>query len=183
MVVFHNIGLDRLVNSYRNPAVVNRTVQYTSCPGTMHTMDLDNITNSVVVTTGGSLTFSKMIMQVSVEQSSATAQGPAALDYMWSVTWLDQSRQESVVAVSSFFRCPKHHVCEAKSVQGLLPGAWTCSGCILWLFWRCLSVPDDMLPVFLLAGQQEPGQDGLAQQRTTAAVNLQACGLRHGDPA
>eukprot|EP00878_Enallax_costatus_P007009 GHUV01007345.1.p1 GENE.GHUV01007345.1~~GHUV01007345.1.p1 ORF type:complete len:1094 (+),score=299.39 GHUV01007345.1:294-3575(+) len=68
VVVFHDIGLDRLVNSYRNPAVVNRTVQYTSCPGTMHTMDLDNITNSVVVTAGGSLTFNKMVLQGSKSQ-------------------------------------------------------------------------------------------------------------------
>jgi hypothetical protein len=36
VVVFHDVGLDRLVNSYRNPALVNRTVLYESCPGTRH---------------------------------------------------------------------------------------------------------------------------------------------------
>lgn len=64
VLVFHDIGLDRLVNSYRNPALVDRAVTYVSCPNTRHVMDLDNITNSVVVTSGGSLTFQNMIMQV-----------------------------------------------------------------------------------------------------------------------
>lgn len=64
MVIFHNIGLDRLVNSYRDPVVVNRTVTYASCPGTRHVMELDNITNSVLVTAGGSLTFRNMTLQV-----------------------------------------------------------------------------------------------------------------------
>jgi hypothetical protein len=64
VVVFHDIGLDRLVNSYRNPAVVDRPVTYVSCPGTRHTMDLDNITSSVLVTAGGSLTFQNLAIQV-----------------------------------------------------------------------------------------------------------------------
>lgn len=64
VLVFHNIGLDRLVNSYRNPALVDRAVTYMSCPRTQHVMDLDNITSSVLVTAGGSLTFQNLIMQV-----------------------------------------------------------------------------------------------------------------------
>ena len=64
VLVFHDVGLDRLVNSYRDPALVDRAVTYVSCPNTRHVMDLDNITNSVVVTSGGSLTFQNMIMQV-----------------------------------------------------------------------------------------------------------------------
>lgn len=70
-MVFHDIGLDRLVNSYRNPAVVDRPVTYVSCPGTRHTMDLDNITNSVLVTAGGSLTFQNLAMQVRQHQTGA----------------------------------------------------------------------------------------------------------------
>jgi hypothetical protein len=66
VMVFHNIGLDRLVNSYRNPAVVDRSVTYVSCPNTRHTIDLDNITHSVLVTAGGSLTFQNFIIQVRV---------------------------------------------------------------------------------------------------------------------
>lgn len=81
MVVFHDIGFDRLVNSYRNPAVVNRTVQYMSCPGTMRTMDLDNITNSVVVTTGGSLTFRKLIIQVCAMTRDSKAERAAATSH------------------------------------------------------------------------------------------------------
>jgi hypothetical protein len=65
LVVFHDIGLDRLVNSYRSPATVDRQVTYISCPGTRHTMDLDNITSSVLVTAGGSLTFQNLVIQVS----------------------------------------------------------------------------------------------------------------------
>jgi len=34
--VFHNIGLDRLVNTYRNPVLVTRPVTYQSCAGTTH---------------------------------------------------------------------------------------------------------------------------------------------------
>jgi hypothetical protein len=34
--VFHEIGLDRLVNTYRNPVLVTRPVTYESCPGTFH---------------------------------------------------------------------------------------------------------------------------------------------------
>lgn len=34
VVVFHNIGLDRLVNTYRDPVVVTRPVTYESCAGT-----------------------------------------------------------------------------------------------------------------------------------------------------
>lgn len=64
VLVFHDIGLDRLVNSYRNPALVDRVVTYVSCPKTRHVMDLDNITNSVLVTAGGSLTFQNLIFQV-----------------------------------------------------------------------------------------------------------------------
>lgn len=70
VVVFHDIGLDRLVNSYRNPAVVDRVVTYVSCPNTRHTMDLDNITSSVVVTAGGSLTFQNLAIQVRLQQHS-----------------------------------------------------------------------------------------------------------------
>lgn len=65
VLVFHDIGLDRLVNSYRNPAVVNRSVLYRSCPNTRHAMDLDNITNSVLVDSGGSLVLQNLILQVS----------------------------------------------------------------------------------------------------------------------
>jgi hypothetical protein len=65
VLVFHDIGLDRLVNSYRNPVSVNRTVEYVSCPGTQHVMDLDNVTNSVVITQGGSLNFRNLVIQVS----------------------------------------------------------------------------------------------------------------------
>lgn len=65
VLVFHDIGLDRLVNSYRNPAVVNRSVLYRSCPNTRHIMDLDNITNSVLVDSGGSLVMQNLILQVS----------------------------------------------------------------------------------------------------------------------
>jgi hypothetical protein len=74
VLVFHNIGLDRLVNSYRNPALVDRAVTYVSCPNTRHVMDLDNITNSVVVTSGGSLTFQNMIMQVMTAGIRSTLQ-------------------------------------------------------------------------------------------------------------
>jgi hypothetical protein len=70
-MVFHNIGLDRLVNSYRNPAIVDRSVTYVSCPGTQHTMDLDNITHSVLVTAGGSLTLQNLIVQVRVRLPSS----------------------------------------------------------------------------------------------------------------
>lgn len=71
VVVFHDVGLDRLVNSYRNPAVVDRPVTYVSCPGTRHIMDLDNITNSVLVTAGGSLTLQNLAIQVRQQQTGA----------------------------------------------------------------------------------------------------------------
>ncbi|WIA41787.1 hypothetical protein OEZ86_009120 [Tetradesmus obliquus] len=72
VLVFHDIGLDRLVNSYRNPVSVNRTVEYVSCPGTRHVMDLDNVTNSVVITQGGSLNFRNMIFQGTKNQNKTT---------------------------------------------------------------------------------------------------------------
>jgi hypothetical protein len=33
--VFHDIGLDRLVNTYRSPVAVTRAVTYQSCAGTL----------------------------------------------------------------------------------------------------------------------------------------------------
>eukprot|EP00775_Hariotina_reticulata_P006920 gene6920-7138_t len=68
VLVFHDIGMDRLVNSYRDPVRVNRTITYVSCPGTHHTIELDNITNSVLVVAGGSLTFKDLIVQVAVSR-------------------------------------------------------------------------------------------------------------------
>ncbi|KIY97952.1 hypothetical protein MNEG_10010 [Monoraphidium neglectum] len=55
--LFHDIGLDRLVNTYRDPVIVTRAVTFTSCRGSHHVMDLDNVTSSVVVGTKGVLTF------------------------------------------------------------------------------------------------------------------------------
>jgi hypothetical protein len=36
VVMFHDIGLDRLVNTFRNPVAVTRPVTYASCRGTRH---------------------------------------------------------------------------------------------------------------------------------------------------
>lgn len=62
--IFHDIGLDRLVNTYRNPVLVTRPVTYGSCRGTRHTMDMDNVTSSVLVGARGVLTFENMNLQV-----------------------------------------------------------------------------------------------------------------------
>jgi hypothetical protein len=34
--LFHDIGLDRLVNTYRDPVIVTRAVTFTSCRGSHH---------------------------------------------------------------------------------------------------------------------------------------------------
>ena len=69
MLVFHDVGVDRLVNTYRAPVLVSRAVKYSSCPGNIRTYDMDNITHSVLVGTGGQLTFSKLIFQGSKSQT------------------------------------------------------------------------------------------------------------------
>lgn len=74
VLIFHNIGLDRLVNTYRNPVVVDRTVLYKSCPNTRHTIDMDNITSSVLVGAGGSLTFQGLNLQVGAHGSKTEQQ-------------------------------------------------------------------------------------------------------------
>ncbi|KAI8472387.1 MAG: hypothetical protein J3K34DRAFT_209795 [Monoraphidium minutum] len=67
--VFHDIGLDRLVNTYRAPVLVTRPVTYTSCRGTRHTMDIDNVTSSVLVGSKGVLSFENMALQGSKSQN------------------------------------------------------------------------------------------------------------------
>jgi hypothetical protein len=130
--VFHDIGLDRLVNTYRNPLLLTRAVAYASCPGTRHvsapawcpsplsfapsravvarraavasracgvlecggprrpltgppapssprlrpqTLNMDNVTSSVLVGTGGVLTFSHLGMQARRPASSGGCHG------------------------------------------------------------------------------------------------------------
>lgn len=71
MVVFHDIGLDRLVNSYRVPVVINRPVAVRSCPGRQRVMDMDNVTYSALVGAGGLLSFQDMTLQGSKSQSKS----------------------------------------------------------------------------------------------------------------
>jgi hypothetical protein len=69
VLVFHDVGVDRLVNTYRAPVLVTRAVRYTSCPGMRRIYDMDNITHSVLVGAGGQLTFSKLTFQGSKSQT------------------------------------------------------------------------------------------------------------------
>ncbi|KAI8471116.1 MAG: hypothetical protein J3K34DRAFT_238636 [Monoraphidium minutum] len=69
VLLFHDIGLDRLVNTYRDPVLVTRPVTYTSCRGTRHVLDLDNVTASVLVGTKGAITFDGLILQGSKAQN------------------------------------------------------------------------------------------------------------------
>lgn len=69
--MFHDIGLDRLVNSYRVPVVINRPVAVRSCPGRQRVMDMDNVTYSALVGAGGLLSFQDMTLQGSKSQSKS----------------------------------------------------------------------------------------------------------------
>jgi hypothetical protein len=71
VVVFHDIGLDRLVNSYRSPVVINRPVTVRSCPGRQRIIDMDNVTHSALVGAGGLLSFQQLTLQGSKSQSKS----------------------------------------------------------------------------------------------------------------